>query len=77
MNYVSQRVARNSATTGFEYAPEYITFDAMTKYKLTDNVDLQLNVYNLFDEEYLDLLHPSHSVPGAGRTVMLTTSFKM
>jgi catecholate siderophore receptor len=77
MTYVSQRVSRNSATTGFEYADGYKTFDAMAKYKLTENVEFQLNVYNLFDEEYLDLLHPSHSVPGAGRTFMLTTSIKL
>jgi catecholate siderophore receptor len=75
MTYVSQRVSRNTGT--YEYAPGYKTFDAMAKYKLTENVDVQLNVYNLFDERYLDLLHPSHSVPGATRTFMLTTSFKL
>ncbi|MGE5540631.1 MAG: TonB-dependent receptor [Gemmatimonas sp.] len=75
MNYVSQRVARNTGI--IERAPEYTTFDAMAKYRLTETVDFQLNVYNVTDEHYFDLLHPSHVVPGAGRTVMFTTRFKL
>jgi catecholate siderophore receptor len=75
LNYVSSRVARN--TTPVETVSGYTTYDAMAKYRINDNVDLQLNIYNLTDEKYFDLLHPAHVVPGAGRTVMLTTSFKL
>jgi catecholate siderophore receptor len=49
----------------------------MAKYKFSETVTFQVNLYNLFDEEYYDLLHPAHVVPGAGRTVMFTTSFKL
>src|SRR5581483_8450394 len=58
MNYVSQRVARNTGI--IERVPDYTTFDAMAKYRLTETIDLQLNVYNITDEYYWDLLHPSH-----------------
>jgi catecholate siderophore receptor len=75
VNYVSSRYARN--TGAIESVPSYTTVDAMAKYRLTENVSLQVNLYNLFDEEYYDLLHPSHVVPGAGRTIMFTTSFKL
>jgi len=33
------------------------------KYPLTEHVNLQLNLYNLTGEKYLDQLHPSHVVP--------------
>ncbi|HTI86026.1 MAG TPA: TonB-dependent siderophore receptor [Alphaproteobacteria bacterium] len=75
MNYVSQRVARNTGI--IERAPGYTTFDLMAKYRLTETVDFQVNVYNLTDKYYWDLLHPSHVVPGAGRTVLFTTHFKL
>jgi catecholate siderophore receptor len=75
MNYVSQRVARNTGIV--ERAPGYTTFDAMAKYRLTETVDFQLNVYNLTDKYYWDLLHPAHVVPGAGRTILFTTHFKL
>jgi catecholate siderophore receptor len=75
MNYVSSRTARNTGIV--ETVPEYTTFDAMAKYRLTDTIDLQVNVYNITDEEYFDLLHPGHVVPGAGRTILFTTRFKL
>jgi catecholate siderophore receptor len=43
---------------------------------LTDNVDLQLNVTNLTDNRFYEQLHPSHAVPGAGRTALLTLRYK-
>lgn len=75
VNYVSSRVARNTGVS--EQAPRYETVDLMTKYKLSDSVVFQVNFYNLFDKEYADLLHPAHVVPGAGRTLMFTTTFKL
>lgn len=77
MNAVSSRNASttpNTTTGVMETAPGYVTFDAMAKYPLTDKVALQLNVYNLLDKYYYDQIHPAHIVPGAGRTVLLTTS---
>jgi catecholate siderophore receptor len=79
MNFVSERNASttpNSTTRVMQAAPGYVTFSAMAKYPLTEKVDVQLNITNLFDKKYYDQLHPGHVVPGAGRTFLLTTSVK-
>lgn len=56
----------------------YTLFDAMVSYPVTENVELQLNGYNLFDKEYLDKAHGggAHVIPGAGRTLLLSTNVK-
>ena len=48
----------------------------MAKYSLNEHIDLQLNVSNIFNTFYYDQVHPSHMVPGAGRTALLTVDFK-
>jgi catecholate siderophore receptor len=75
INYVSSRVARNTGATLFT-VPGYWTVDLLGKYQITENVDFQVNVYNLFDEAYFDQLHPSHVVPGMGRAALFTVAFK-
>jgi len=58
------------------YVPSYTRYDAMASYKLTKNVDLQLNVQNLTDKTYYDKAYASHFAnQAAGRTALLTTSF--
>ncbi|MES2871882.1 MAG: TonB-dependent siderophore receptor [Pseudomonadota bacterium] len=58
------------------YIPSYTRYDAMASYKLTKNVDLQLNVQNLTDKTYYDKAYSSHfASQAAGRTALLTTSF--
>lgn len=57
------------------YVPSYTRYDAMAAYKLTKNVDLQLNVQNLTDKTYYDKAYSSHfATQAAGRTALLTTS---
>ncbi|HWE74956.1 MAG TPA: TonB-dependent siderophore receptor [Stellaceae bacterium] len=56
--------------------PAYATFSAMAKYYVNEKIDLQLNVTNIFNTFYYDQVHPSHVVPGAGRTALLTVDFK-
>ncbi|MGF6590490.1 TonB-dependent receptor [Pseudomonas sp. 2835] len=54
----------------------YWRYDAMASYKLTKNVDLQLNVQNLTNEVYYDKAYAAHYAnQAAGRTALLTTSF--
>jgi len=58
------------------YVPSYTRYDAMASYKLTKNVDLQLNVQNLTDKTYYDKAYAAHFAnQAAGRTALLTTSF--
>jgi catecholate siderophore receptor len=58
------------------YVPSYTRYDAMASYKLSKNVDLQLNVQNLTDKTYYDKAFSTHFANQApGRTALLTTNF--
>ena len=58
------------------YVPSYWRYDAMASYKLSKNLDLQLNVQNLTDKTYYDKAYSTHfASQAAGRTALLTTSF--
>jgi catecholate siderophore receptor len=58
------------------YVPSYTRYDAMAAYKLTKNIDLQLNVQNLTNKTYYDKAFSTHFAnQAAGRTALLTTSF--
>ncbi|PJI43909.1 TonB-dependent siderophore receptor [Ferrovibrio sp.] len=57
--------------------PNYWRFDAMAAYRITPDVDLQLNVMNIFDETIYDSTHNGQFAPVApGRVALLTTNFK-
>ena len=63
-------------TANTVYVPSYTRYDAMASYKLTKNVDLQLNVQNLTDVTYYDKAYAAHFAnQAAGRTALLTTNF--
>jgi catecholate siderophore receptor len=47
----------NLAKTSVVEVPDYWVVDAMASYPLTPYVDVQLNVYNLLDEEYMSSLN--------------------
>ena len=54
----------------------YVRWDAMAAYKLTKNIDLQLNVQNLTNETYYDKAFSTHFANQApGRTALLITNF--
>ena len=71
--YLSARYAQTTAP--IEQVPGYVTFDAMARYSVTPKIDLQVNIYNIADTYYYDVLHPAFVVPGAGRSAMLTLSY--
>lgn len=63
-------------TANTVYVPSYTRYDAMASYKLTKNIDLQLNVQNLTDKTYYDKAYAAHFASQApGRTALLTTNF--
>jgi catecholate siderophore receptor len=81
LNVVSSRFAASTPASvggvGFlREAPGYWIISAMAKMPLSDRVDLQLNLTNLTDNRFYDLLHPSHVIPGAGRTALLSLTYK-
>lgn len=80
MDFVSSRLASSSpdATTGaYKKAAGYATAQVMAKLPVREGLALQLNGYNLTDQKYYDLLHPSHVVPGAGRSLLASLIFKL
>jgi len=78
VNYLDSRVG-NVVTPGTNPAvvPSYVVWSAMTSYRLSPRVKLQLNVINLFNAFYYDNIYytsvsENHVIPGAGRTVKFT-----
>ncbi len=81
-NYVSERFvtptsAADSVTGTVRNVDGYVVFNAMTKYTVNKNVDLQININNLMNKYYFDQIRGTQSaVPGEGRVVLLTTKVK-
>ena len=67
---------RYSAVNQLNSSPGYWTQSAMAAYKVSKNVQVQVNVTNLWDEHYIDLVGAHQVVPGAGRTVIFSTTIK-
>ncbi|KWQ05994.1 ligand-gated channel protein [Acinetobacter harbinensis] len=60
-----------------KYVPGYVRYDAMARYNVNKNVDLQLNVNNLSDERYFTKAFASHYATEAeGRSAVLSLNFK-
>ncbi|MET0255415.1 MAG: catecholate siderophore receptor Fiu [Luteibacter sp.] len=60
------------------YTRAYWVFDAMASYPINRNFDLQLNVYNLFDKNYVSAINKSgyRYTPGTPRSAMLTANVR-
>ena len=69
------KVYGDAANTKF--APGYVRYDAMARYNVNKNVDLQLNVNNLSDKRYFTKAYASHYATEAeGRSAVLSLNFK-
>lgn len=78
LNYVGHRFADSANTANI---PSYIVWSAMAGYAVTDDIRVQANLINLTDERYYEGAYFSgadenHVIPGAGRTLTVTTSFR-
>jgi len=60
------------------YTNSYWVYDAMASYSLTRNVDLQLNLYNLADKQYVAAINKSgyRYTPGTPRYASLSANIK-
>ncbi|MDP3608806.1 MAG: catecholate siderophore receptor Fiu [Methylophilus sp.] len=47
----------NAATTNMPEIPSYVVADAMLAYAVNKNLNLRLNMYNIFDKEYIETLN--------------------
>lgn len=63
------------STQNMPVIPSYWVADAMAAYRLNKNVNLRLNLYNLFDKEYIESLNNSGARArlGTPRSAMFTT----
>ncbi len=80
-NYVSSRTASSTApfdpVTGLvKEVPGYWVFNAMAKRRLTEHLDLQVNINNIANRYYYDELHPAHIVLGPGRSALAGLRFR-
>ncbi|HVW76934.1 MAG TPA: TonB-dependent siderophore receptor [Alloacidobacterium sp.] len=79
-NFVDSRTASSTVpmdpTTGLiKQVPSYVVFNAMAKYEISERVQLQANVYNVGNRNYIDEIHPAHIVPGAGTSALFGMKF--
>jgi len=72
--YVDERY-NSSDPGGRELADDYLIFDMLVSYRVTEKLDLQFNASNLTDEEYEDKIGGGHFIPGQGRYATLTATY--
>lgn len=65
---------RFNSSSGARTAPGYWLVDAMAAYRVSDQLTLRLNIYNLADEQYIDRVGGGHFIPGPGRSAALTST---
>ncbi len=80
-NYASSRTASTTVpldpvTHLVREVPGYWVFNAMASRRLTEHLDLQINVNNIANRYYYDELHPAHIVLGPGRSALVGLKFK-
>ncbi len=80
-NFVDSRTASSTApldptTHLIKQVPSYFVLNAMGSYRLSEQLSLQVNIFNLADRNYIDEIHPAHIVPGAGTSGLFGLSFK-
>ena len=71
--YVGSRFANNSNANE---VPDYVRWDATLAYNFTERIQCRLNAQNFTNKHYIESVHPSHVVPGAGRTFIASTFFR-
>ena len=71
--FVDRRFANTINTRSVD---EYWLFEATASYRLTKNIDIRINGYNLTDRFYFDRITGGQVVPGPGRSVLVSTGFR-
>jgi catecholate siderophore receptor len=79
LNWLERRFADSAATASL---PGYVVWTAMLSYRVTHNVALQLNAFNLFNRTYFVSSYytgaaENHVLPGAGRSLMLSVRLSL
>ena len=74
VRYVGERFTNETNSRRID---DYWLADATLGYDITPKTTLRLNVFNIFDERYIDQVGGGHFVPGAGRSAVATLTFGM
>ncbi|WP_167737631.1 TonB-dependent receptor [Sphingomonas parva] len=74
LRYVGERYTNVANTRQVE---DYWLADATLAYDLTPSTSLRLNVFNIFDERFVDQLGGGHFIPGPGRSAVATLAFRL
>ena len=62
--------------SALKQVPGYWAFNGVVSRPITERIALQVNVNNILDRYYIDQPHPSHLVPGAGRSALFGVNYK-
>ncbi len=73
VRYVGSRFTSNANT---REVGDYWLADATIAYDLSETASLRLNVFNIFDEKFIDQLSAGHFVPGQARSAVATLAFR-
>lgn len=67
----------DASTQNMPEIPSYVVADAMVGYKINKQLNLRLNVYNIFDKEYIETMNNSGARVrlGVPRSALLTAEF--
>jgi catecholate siderophore receptor len=70
-------ITEGAPQNGLSEIPSYWAADAMAAYRVSKNINLRLNVYNLFDKEYIETLNNGGNRVRLGqpRSGMLTAEY--
>jgi len=68
--YSGKRYGNNINT---RFVDPFWVADGLVSYRLNRRIDLKLNINNLFDKYYIDRIGGGHIIPGAGRSLAVTT----
>lgn len=75
-SYVDKRFSSTNMTN-VRTAPAYQLVNAMVAYEVNQNLSFRLNATNLTDKDYLGSVGGGHSIPGDGRSVIISVSFNL
>jgi catecholate siderophore receptor len=76
--YEGKFTLRRGSDTVFQQSETYWVHRAMVSYAVTDKLNLQLNVNNLFDKEYyLRIRNNGWATPGDARSATLTVNYNL
>lgn len=71
-------IANATPQTGLTESASYWVADAMASYEVTKNATIQLNIYNVFDKDYVASFNSGGGryTPGTPRSFLVTGNFK-